>query len=103
VPVSVARWAGKGAIRYIPEYLLERIDEIVSYSDCVRRQREVEVVDPEPLVKISEKKYDVGSRFDLDKYVSILCLKYIIFFALRVSDKTFLNNFNGIPNMPIIE
>jgi hypothetical protein len=77
-PVSVARWAGIGAVRYIPEYLLERIEEIVSYSDCVKRQREVEVEDPEPLVKISEKEggggpvekeYDVGSRFDLDKYV----------------------------------
>ena len=29
----------------------------------------MEVEDPEPLVKISEKEYDAGSRFDLDKYI----------------------------------
>ncbi len=91
--VNVARWAGIGAIRYIPEYLLDKIGAIVKYSDYLRKKREEEEIliklhkekegdYPEPLIKIKEdeinpnnieaeieKEFDVGTRYDFDKYI----------------------------------
>lgn len=41
VPVQVPKWAGIGAVRYIPDYLIEKIDEIQEYqlkkSKCLEK------------------------------------------------------------------
>ena len=33
ISVNVPKWAGIGAVRYIPDYLLEKIDEIIKYQE----------------------------------------------------------------------
>jgi len=33
ISVNVPKWAGIGAVRYIPDYLLDKIDEIIKYQE----------------------------------------------------------------------
>lgn len=40
MPASIPKWAGIGAVRYIPEYLLDKIDDILKYVEYKRTLKE---------------------------------------------------------------
>ena len=36
IPVNIPKWAGVGAVRYIPDYLMDKLDEISKYLEFIR-------------------------------------------------------------------
>jgi hypothetical protein len=38
IPVNIPKWAGVGAVRYIPDYLMNKIDEISKYLEFIKNK-----------------------------------------------------------------
>ena len=63
VPIKISKWAGVGTVRFIPDYLLEKLDTIRDYvnkrdSSVVITDSDVDLIDLKPQTKVEDEEIE---------------------------------------------